>query len=82
LLISHGTTEEFSAPYVPNVFTHGTGCAYSAAIAAGVARGLPLREAVAAAKRFLSNAIARFLRWERNGQWTDALHHFASNDSS
>jgi hydroxymethylpyrimidine/phosphomethylpyrimidine kinase len=38
--------------------THGTGCTLSSAIAAGLARGLPLADAVAAAKRFISAAIA------------------------
>lgn len=78
LLISEGAVHEFSAPFVPDVFTHGTGCAYSAAIAAGIAQGLPLVEAVGAAKGFLTKAITGFLRWERDGRRTDALHHFAS----
>jgi hydroxymethylpyrimidine kinase/phosphomethylpyrimidine kinase len=47
-----------SAPFVRGVSTHGTGCTYSAAIAAHSARGLPLIEAVAAAKQFISVAIA------------------------
>jgi hydroxymethylpyrimidine/phosphomethylpyrimidine kinase len=38
--------------------THGTGCTLSSAIAAGLARGLALGDAVAAAKRFISAAIA------------------------
>lgn len=37
--------------------THGTGCTYSAAITAGLARGAPLAEAVATAKRFIAEAI-------------------------
>jgi hydroxymethylpyrimidine/phosphomethylpyrimidine kinase len=37
---------------------HGTGCALSAAIAARLARGEPLRPAIAAAKRFVEDAIA------------------------
>ncbi len=37
---------------------HGTGCALSAAIAARLARGEPLRSAIAAAKRFVETAIA------------------------
>ena len=38
--------------------THGTGCTFSAAIAASLALGHELREAVAAAKRYITNAIA------------------------
>ena len=37
--------------------THGAGCTYSAAIAAGLALGNPLTEAVAIAKRFIGEAI-------------------------
>jgi hydroxymethylpyrimidine/phosphomethylpyrimidine kinase len=38
--------------------THGTGCTLSAAIAAGLAQGKPLGEAVAAAKEYVTAAIA------------------------
>jgi len=48
---------EFPAPRLETRHTHGTGCTYSAAIAAGLARGLPLREAVGRAKRFVHEAI-------------------------
>ncbi len=72
-----GAVHEFSAPWIEGVSTHGTGCSYAAAIAAGLAKGLALPEAVAAAKRFLANAVAQFLRWEMPGGPTDALHHFA-----
>jgi hydroxymethylpyrimidine/phosphomethylpyrimidine kinase len=78
LVFATGESEEFHAPYVPGVNTHGTGCTTSAAIAAALSRGLPLRNAVAEAKKFVHQAIAGFLRWERNGRTTDALHHFAS----
>ena len=37
--------------------THGTGCTLSAAIAAGLAKGLPLPEAVRRAKRYITGAI-------------------------
>lgn len=48
---------EFRSPRIPTRHTHGTGCAYSAAIAAALASGLPLRLAVARAKRFIDRAI-------------------------
>jgi len=38
--------------------THGTGCTFSAAITALLARGLPLREAASGAKVFIARAIA------------------------
>jgi hydroxymethylpyrimidine/phosphomethylpyrimidine kinase len=48
---------EFSAPRLDTPNTHGTGCTYSAAITAGLARGLALAEAVARAKAFVHAAI-------------------------
>ena len=52
----------------PGVHTHGTGCTYSASIAARLARGMPLVEAVADAKKYVSAAIAQHFAW------TDSLH--------
>ena len=48
---------EFPAPRIATRHTHGTGCTYSAAITAGLARGLALGDAVARAKRFIHAAI-------------------------
>lgn len=45
--------------------THGTGCALSAAICAGLAKGDELGAAVEEAKRFVSEAIRRSLRLGR-----------------
>lgn len=42
--------------------SHGSGCAFSAAVAAGLARGLDLRDALAEAKAFITGAIAHALR--------------------
>jgi hydroxymethylpyrimidine/phosphomethylpyrimidine kinase len=47
-----------SAPRSPTNNTHGTGCTFSAAIAAGLARGLQPAEAIAKAKQFVTRAIA------------------------
>ncbi len=52
---------EFSAPRIDTRNTHGTGCTYSAAIAARLALGLPLAEAIALAKQYVSGAISRGL---------------------
>ena len=46
------------APFVRGVSTHGTGCTYSAAIAASCAQGRSLIEAVGLAKRYITRAIA------------------------
>jgi hydroxymethylpyrimidine/phosphomethylpyrimidine kinase len=52
------TVEELRAPRVATPHTHGTGCMTAAALAAGLARGLPLRAAAREAKRFIGVAIA------------------------
>ncbi|MCF6523308.1 bifunctional hydroxymethylpyrimidine kinase/phosphomethylpyrimidine kinase [Streptomyces sp. JJ36] len=58
-LLTDGTTEHWlRAPRHDNRHTHGTGCTLAAAIAAGLARGLPVPEAVAAAKEYVTGAIA------------------------
>jgi hydroxymethylpyrimidine/phosphomethylpyrimidine kinase len=76
LLFTNGKVVEFSAPFVRGVATHGTGCAYSAAITAGLAKGLSLEEAVTQAKRFVTESIARHFQWtSRWGKSLDALRH-------
>jgi hydroxymethylpyrimidine/phosphomethylpyrimidine kinase len=60
LLVSRaGEVTRFSSPRIRGIDPHGTGCTYSAAIAAGLARGLPLPEAVALGKRFITRALER-----------------------
>jgi hydroxymethylpyrimidine/phosphomethylpyrimidine kinase len=49
---------ELSARRIDTRNTHGVGCAFSAAITAGLARGRELSEAVACAKNWISRAIA------------------------
>ncbi|HOD49061.1 MAG TPA: bifunctional hydroxymethylpyrimidine kinase/phosphomethylpyrimidine kinase [Candidatus Hydrogenedentes bacterium] len=51
------TVTTFSARRIPTKNTHGTGCTYSAAIAAYLAKGRPVTEAVRLAKDYLSGAI-------------------------
>jgi hydroxymethylpyrimidine/phosphomethylpyrimidine kinase len=49
---------EFEVPKLQGYEKHGSGCVLSAAIAAGVARGMVLREAIMEAESY----IARFLK--------------------
>jgi hydroxymethylpyrimidine/phosphomethylpyrimidine kinase len=63
LYFGNGTTE-FSAPFVPRVKTHGTGCTYSAAITAELAKGAELGRAIATAKRFVTSAIRSYFVWK------------------
>ncbi len=47
-----------AAPFVRGVSTHGTGCTYSAAVTASLAKGVPLSKAVRKAKDYITAAIA------------------------
>ena len=47
-----------TAPFVKGVRTHGTGCTFSAAVTAGLARGDSLVAAVRRAKQYITRAIA------------------------
>lgn len=55
-----------SAPFVRGISTHGTGCTYSAAITAHLARGFKLTDAVCLAKDFITGAIANSRRIGRH----------------
>jgi hydroxymethylpyrimidine/phosphomethylpyrimidine kinase len=77
LLFDGSAVVEFSAPFLAGVPTHGTGCTYSAAIAAGLAQGRPLQEAIACAKDFISQAIREHLSWTTSLGKVHALQHGA-----
>lgn len=47
----------FPAARIPTKNTHGTGCTLSSAIAANLAQGLPVPQAVETAKQYITNAI-------------------------
>lgn len=51
----------FNGKRIDNPNTHGTGCTLSSAIAANLAKGMELDEAVATAKRYISGALAAML---------------------
>ncbi|MGB6252486.1 MAG: bifunctional hydroxymethylpyrimidine kinase/phosphomethylpyrimidine kinase, partial [Bradyrhizobium sp.] len=53
-----GSMIALPAPRIATVNTHGTGCSLSSAIAAGLAKGEALEQAVRAAKTWISAAIA------------------------
>lgn len=57
VLFSGGVFHEFTSERVHTEHTHGTGCTYSAAITAELAKGATLLDAIASAKRFISRAI-------------------------
>lgn len=63
----------FSAERIDTKNTHGTGCTYSSAIAANLALGLPLPEAVQRAKAYVTTAIRHALAL---GKGCGPTHHF------
>jgi len=65
---------EFSSPRIDTKNTHGTGCTLSAAIAACLAQGALPREAVNAAKAFITTAIRCAVPL---GQGHGPTNHFA-----
>lgn len=57
LLTGSGEVHEFTVTRVATPHTHGSGCTYSAAITAELAKQVPLRDAVRNAKEFITRAI-------------------------
>jgi len=73
LLWTGRTLTAFSAPRIDSTNTHGTGCTFSAAIAAGLALGRPLAEAVREAKAYVTRAIQEGFQ---AGRGVGQLRHF------
>lgn len=74
-----------TAPRVATRHTHGTGCTFSAAIAAGLAQGWDLRTAVEKAKTFVTRSIERAPGLGRghgplHHMWSDRLPWDATGD--
>jgi hydroxymethylpyrimidine/phosphomethylpyrimidine kinase len=75
LLFHNNQLTDFSAPFVKGVATHGTGCTYSAAITAGLASRLSLKQAIGRAKKFVTKSIAQHFHWKGDSGEIDALNH-------
>jgi hydroxymethylpyrimidine/phosphomethylpyrimidine kinase len=58
LLATTDGIEAFAAPRIPTRHTHGTGCTTASAVAAGLAQGMSLRDAVVRAHAYVRQAIA------------------------
>lgn len=58
VLYVEGRVLHISSPRLDTKHTHGTGCTYSAAITAGLAKGQTLEDAVRTAKAWLTRALA------------------------
>ncbi|MEK7700966.1 MAG: bifunctional hydroxymethylpyrimidine kinase/phosphomethylpyrimidine kinase [candidate division NC10 bacterium] len=66
----------FAAPRLESPNTHGTGCTFSAAIAACLARGDALRDAIREAKAYVTAAIREGFQ---PGRGAGALRHFVAS---
>ena len=64
---------EFTTERIPSTNTHGTGCTFASAVAAGLAHGLETPAAVRQAKDYVTAAIAAAYPI---GQGHGPLHHF------
>ncbi len=72
LLVTNGEAKWFLGKRIDNPNTHGTGCTLSSAIAANLAKGKPLDEAVQRAKEYISGALADMLDL---GQGSGPMNH-------
>ena len=72
LLVANGEAKWFLGKRIDNPNTHGTGCTLSSAIAANLAKGKPLDEAVQRAKEYISGALADMLDL---GQGSGPMNH-------
>lgn len=75
LYLSRTETRWYSAPRTNTDNTHGTGCTLSSAIAAKLAQGKPMLDAIQSAKDYLSQAIAHADQL-KIGQGAGPVHHF------
>jgi len=78
-LLFDGEFSEFSHPRIDTTSTHGTGCTLSAAIAANLALGSSLHDAVARSIDFVHDAIATA---PKLGSGHGPLNHFAGSDAT
>ncbi len=74
LVTGAGAIHEFNTERIDTPHTHGSGCTYSAAITAELAKGVPLADAILSAKRFVTEAIATNPGF---GAGNGPLNHFA-----
>jgi len=73
LLWDGRTLTRFPGAKLASANTHGTGCTYSSAIAAGLAHGRPLIEAITMGKAYVTTAIREGFQ---AGHGVGALRHF------
>ncbi len=72
---SAATVDWLESEYIDTSNTHGTGCTLSSAIAASLARGQSLPEAISTAKQYITGAIKAGSVY-KVGEGSGPLHHF------
>ena len=73
ILLEHGEFYEWVGPRIEGPNTHGTGCTFASAIAARLARGATLVDAVPAAKAYVEGAMRHGIP---RGKGHRPLNHF------
>ena len=74
LLLEGDSVMRWAGERIDTPNTHGTGCTLSSAIACGLARGLPLADAVAQARDYVRAALHASAQW-RLGRGHGPLNH-------
>lgn len=82
VLVHDGATLGFSAPRFDTPNTHGTGCTLSSAIAANLALGEDVRDAVWRAKAYVTAAIAHALPLGHGHGPTNHFHNLGKGGES
>lgn len=77
VLVTSHDAHWFEASRIATKNTHGTGCTLSSALAAQIAKGISLPDAVAAAKSYVATAIAKADQLDV-GSGHGPTHHFAN----
>lgn len=75
LLFDGDRFQTFSAPRIDTANTHGTGCTYASAIAANLAKGIPLAAAIGRAKQYVTEAIRHALSLGHGHGPTNHFYH-------
>ena len=75
VVVADGQVTELRAPRVPTANNHGSGCSFASAIAALLARNVPIDQAVAEAKRYVWRAVNGGQHWTL-GSGHGPLDHF------
>lgn len=80
LVTPHGEAR-FSSPKIQTNNSRGTGCSLAAAIAVGIAQGVPLEQTVEAAKNYISAALQGAVGWQL-AQGSGPICHGANGANS